>query len=72
MATTNGIASRKVVPSNPIELSFPLPNAPTTKVYAHVTDSENSVLVFLTTQSEEAGSQLAGLGSFVLGMPNVG
>lgn len=56
----------------PIELSFPLPHAPTTRVHLHLTEQASSLIVFLTTVSTEGpGSGLSSLGSFVYAMPDV-
>jgi hypothetical protein len=56
----------------PIELSFPLPKAPETRIYLHLTIQTTSILLFLTTAINGDTSTAAPLGSFVYALPDVG
>lgn len=55
----------------PIELSFPLPRAPETKVHLSLTINTTSLLLFLTTVYGGEQSASAALGSFVYALPDV-
>ena len=55
----------------PFQLSFPLPNAPQTKIHLHLTNQKHALLIFLTTTGD-AGAGPSTLGSFVYSIPNVG
>ena len=57
--------------STPVQLSFPLPKAPETKVHVHLTVNSTSLLLFLTTISGGNPSSGAALGSFVYALPDV-
>lgn len=63
----NGIGSS----SQPIQLSFPLPKAPDTKIHLHLTIHKTSILLFLTTAMNGDTSSTAPLGSFVCALPDV-
>jgi hypothetical protein len=54
-----------------IELSFPLPKAPETKIHAHLTIHITSVVLFLTTVYGGDNPTGAPLGSFVYALPDV-
>lgn len=54
-----------------VQLSFPLPKAPETKVHIHLTINQTFLLLFLTT-SEEGRTSAVSLGSFVYALPDVG
>jgi hypothetical protein len=55
----------------PIELSFPLPKAPETKIHVHLTINSTSILLFLTTVYGGGFPTEAPLGSFVYALPDV-
>jgi hypothetical protein len=55
----------------PIELSFPLPKAPETKIHLQLTINATSLLLFLTTVDGGNTSAAAPLGSFVYALPDV-
>lgn len=60
-------------PSNaPIELSFPLPKAPDTKIHIRLTVQTTTLLLFLTTAINNDTSTVPPLGSFVYALPDVG
>ncbi|KAG9239210.1 hypothetical protein BJ875DRAFT_219701 [Amylocarpus encephaloides] len=54
----------------PVDLSFPLPKAPDTKVHLRLTIQSTSLLLFLTTTSKGDTSALIPLGSFVNAIPD--
>ncbi|KAL0640165.1 hypothetical protein Q9L58_000723 [Maublancomyces gigas] len=63
--------SDSIPPSTvPRQLSFPLPRTRNTTVHMHMTLSNHSLLLFLTSQTPEASSQKAALGSFVYALPD--
>jgi hypothetical protein len=55
----------------PIELSFPLPKAPETKIHVHLTVNTTSIVLFLTTVYGGDIPTGAPLGSFVYALPDV-
>jgi hypothetical protein len=55
----------------PIELSFPLPKAPETRIHLYLTIQTTSLLLFLTTAMNGDTSTAAPLGSFVYALPDV-
>jgi hypothetical protein len=55
----------------PIELSFPLPKAPETKIHLQLTINTTSLLLFLTTVYGGDIPTGAPLGSFVYALPDV-
>lgn len=55
----------------PIELSFPMPKAPETRIHLHLTIQMTSLLLFLTTALNGNTSEAAPLGSFVYALPDV-
>ena len=55
----------------PVELSFPLPKAPDTRVYLQLTIQSTSILLFLTTAMNGDTSTATALGSFVYALPDV-
>ena len=57
--------------SRPIELSFPLPKSPDTRIYLQLTIQTTSILLFLTTAMNGDTSTAAPLGSFVYALPDV-
>ena len=57
--------------AKPIELSFPLPKAPETKIHLQLTIQTTSLLLFLTTAMKGETSTAAPLGSFVYALPDV-
>ena len=57
--------------SHPVQLSFPLPKAPETKIHLHLTIQSTSILLFLTTAINGDTSATAPLGSFVYALPDV-
>jgi hypothetical protein len=68
---TSGAAAALERSVKPIELSFPLPKAPETKIHVHLTVNTTSIVLFLTTVyggDIPAGSPL---GSFVYALPDV-
>lgn len=66
------LLSDSIPPSTvPRQLSFPLPRTRNTTVHMHMTLSTHSLLLFLTSQTPEASSQKAALGSFVYALPDV-
>lgn len=58
-------------PVRPIELSFPLPKAPETRIHLHLTINTTSLVLFLTTSLSGDTSTTAPLGSFVYALPDV-
>jgi len=59
------------VQGRPIELSFPLPKAPDTRIHLQLTIQKTSILLFLTTALNGETSSGAPLGSFVYALPDV-
>ena len=59
------------VSAPPIELSFPMPKAPDTRIHIQLTIRTTSLLIFLTTALNGDISTKAPLGSFVYALPNV-
>jgi hypothetical protein len=57
--------------TRPIELSFPLPKAPETRIHLYLTIQATSLLLFLTTALNGDTSTAAPLGSFVYALPDV-
>lgn len=56
----------------PLQLSFPLPHAPNTRVQLHLTIHPHALLLFLTTTTPEHDhGATAPIGSFVYAMPSV-
>jgi hypothetical protein len=55
----------------PIEVSFPLPKAPETRIYLQLTIQTTSILLFLATAMNGDTSSAAPLGSFVYALPDV-
>jgi hypothetical protein len=55
----------------PVELSFPLPKAPETRIHVHLTVNATSIVLFLTTVYEGNIPSGAPLGSFVYALPDV-
>ncbi|KAJ9638417.1 hypothetical protein H2199_007105 [Coniosporium tulheliwenetii] len=64
---TNGTESASV---KPVQLSFPLPRSPQTRIHMHLTVLTTSILLFLTTTAADASSGGSPMGSFVYAMPN--
>ncbi|KAI9735385.1 MAG: hypothetical protein M1818_006580 [Claussenomyces sp. TS43310] len=56
--------------AKPIEVSFPLPRAPETRVHIQLTIHETSLLLFLATVNGGDTSATAPLGSFVYALPD--
>ncbi|KAH6681883.1 hypothetical protein B0J14DRAFT_225328 [Halenospora varia] len=56
--------------SPPIEISFPLPKAPDTRIHLRLTIQATSLLLFLTTAMNGDTSTTASLGSFVYAIPD--
>ncbi|GME28620.1 hypothetical protein GTA08_BOTSDO08191 [Neofusicoccum parvum] len=57
--------------NQPVQLSFPLPRAPNTRVNLHLTVHTAALLLFVTTTSPEHDAGVAApVGSFVYAMPN--
>jgi hypothetical protein len=52
------------------QFSFPLPNAPQSRVFVHVTVYAHSLLIYVSSSSEGA-SPSSNMGSFIYAMPNV-
>jgi hypothetical protein len=67
----NNIPEAVVPLGRPVELSFPLPKAPDTRVYLRLTIQMTSILLFLTTAMNEDTSTATPLGSFVYALPDV-
>jgi hypothetical protein len=67
---TNERDSVVELPNQPIQLSFPLPKAPETRIHVHLTIRTTSILLFLTTLNGDT-SAVAPLGSFVYALPDV-
>ncbi|KAH7418372.1 hypothetical protein BKA64DRAFT_635501 [Cadophora sp. MPI-SDFR-AT-0126] len=57
------------VSGRPIQLSFPLPKAPDTRIHVHLTVQATSILLFLTTAMNGDTSTVP-LGSFVYALPD--
>ncbi|ESZ97620.1 hypothetical protein SBOR_2021 [Sclerotinia borealis F-4128] len=68
MADSN--TSSMGAPQSPIQISFPLPKAPETSIHLHLTISQVSLLLFLTTALNGDTSTAPPLGSFVYALPN--
>jgi len=67
----NERAAMDVPSGKPIELSFPLPKAPDTRIHMQLTIQKTSILLFLTTAVNGDTSTVAPLGSFVYALPDV-
>jgi hypothetical protein len=67
----NANAEMAEVSFRPIELSFPLPKAPETRIHLQLTIQTTSILLFLTTVLNGDTSTAAPLGSFVYALPDV-
>lgn len=63
----NGVATDP----EPVQLSFPMPNAPATNIYLHLTVNATSVVLFLSSLAADSGAAAVAMGSFVYAMPNV-
>jgi hypothetical protein len=59
------------ISAKPLELSFPLPKAPQTRIHLRLTINATSLLLFLTTIDGGEGATNAALGSFVYALPDV-
>lgn len=71
-AVETSSAAAALEPSvKPIELSFPLPKAPETKIHVHLTINTTSIVLFLTTVYGGDIPTGAPLGSFVYALPDV-
>lgn len=57
--------------TRPLELSFPLPKAPETRIHLRMTIQATSILLFLTTALNGDLSMAPPLGSFVYAIPDV-
>ena len=57
--------------SQPIELSFPLPKAPDTKIHLQLVIQKTSILLLLTSATNGDTSSGVPLGSFVYALPDV-
>ena len=57
--------------NKPIELAISLPQSPGTRIHLHLTVSESTVVLFLTSATLDAGQNGAAMGSFVYAMPDV-
>ncbi|KIN06149.1 hypothetical protein OIDMADRAFT_38502 [Oidiodendron maius Zn] len=68
MAEDNATAVQR--PTGPIELSFPLPKAPDTRVHLRLTIQTTSILLFLTTTLNGDIASVPPLGSFVYALPD--
>jgi hypothetical protein len=68
---TSGAAAALERSVKPIELSFPLPKAPETKIHVHLTVNTTSIVLFLTTVYGGDIPTGALLGSFVYALPDV-
>jgi Proteasome assembly chaperone 4 len=67
------MTNEEIEPSarRPIEISFPLPKAPGTRIHLRLTISSSSILLFLTTVENGNVSATIPLGSFVYAIPDV-
>ena len=54
-----------------VQLSVPLPHAPSFRINVHLTIQATSIVLFLTTSTADAPASGCPLGSFVYAMPNV-
>ena len=54
-----------------LELAIDLPHSPGLKLHLHLTILANSILLFLTSTSSEAGPGAVSMGSFVYALPDV-
>ncbi|PVH86974.1 hypothetical protein DL98DRAFT_406762 [Cadophora sp. DSE1049] len=61
--TKSGVSGR------PIQVSFPLPKAPDTRIHLHLTIQATSIILFLTTAMNGDTSTVP-LGSFVYALPD--
>jgi hypothetical protein len=66
-----GVAAALEPSAKPIELSFPLPKAPETKIHLHLTINTTSIVLFVTTVYGGDLPTGAPLGSFVYALPDV-
>jgi hypothetical protein len=56
--------------TNSLQLSFPLPNSPDSKVYLQLTNHQHAIVLYLTTSGQTSGGSCP-MGSFVYAIPNV-
>lgn len=68
---TNDTVSMTEPSARAIELSFPMPKAPETRIHLKLTINTTSLLLFLTTAMNGDTSATAPLGSFVYALPDV-
>mgnify|MGYP004729797481 CR=1 FL=1 len=54
-----------------IELSVPLPRSLDTRIYIRLSTKAKSIVLFLTTASQDELAAPVSLGSFVYALPNV-
>ncbi|KAI0422030.1 hypothetical protein F5X98DRAFT_190874 [Xylaria grammica] len=57
-------------PSEPIQVSFPLPRGMDTKVHMRLTIQSKAILLFITTVAAEDSDKPAPMGSFVYALPD--
>ncbi|CZR66134.1 uncharacterized protein PAC_16035 [Phialocephala subalpina] len=66
----NNAAPATQASNTPLELSFPLPKAPDTKIHLRLSAYTTSLLLFLTTALDGNTSTVPPLGSFVYALPD--
>ena len=57
--------------NKPVELAISLPHSPGTRIHIHLTVSEFTVMLFVTSASIDGGQAGSTMGSFVYAMPDV-
>ena len=57
--------------AKPVERAISLPHSPGTRIHLHLTVSESTIMLFLTSASMDAGQAGVAMGSFVYAMPDV-
>ncbi|KAF2843527.1 hypothetical protein M501DRAFT_925207 [Patellaria atrata CBS 101060] len=70
-AAVDGINGDFEASSDPVQLSFCMPNAPQTRIQLHLTLHRSSIVLFLTSTTSESGNGPTNLGSFVYALPNL-
>lgn len=71
MTTITRVYERSNLAATSVELSFPLPCGPETKIHIQLTINTTSILLFLTTVYAGEQNATTSLGSFVYALPDV-
>lgn len=70
-AKRKSITNGTQLSNKPIELAINLIQSPGTRIHLHLTISESTLTLFLTSASADVSQTAAALGSFVYAMPDV-